>query len=396
MKKIIGSRCLGRGIIPLLTLAVAASLAVGQNLNIGAGGAFTGNGQYHIAGNITSAASASIAGTVTLDGGAQSISGGAITFNNLTVAGTDVKNADADIAVQGHLTVNQNLNMNTANNRVLTMKDAAKSTQPSFAGVKEVTGNMKWEAFSAQSYTFKNASSLVSFSSADGARTFQLKVQPAINPSGYQLATSVNRKINATYAGWSTGTADIQLAYQNAEVDGSLVQTKLKEFHTTVVSTNKLGGSTTITRLPSGAGSFGYVKQTNLASATFASGDELVLDTRFSAFISILAQNWNLPGTWDVGAVPSGLDDVEINTKVTVPDGVAAVASSVLIDEGTAKGLTVGGGTTGTLSVGTGGILNNNSAGDGLTVAPGANVTITSGIMNNNGAITNAGTIRVQ
>ena len=94
--------------------------------------------------------------------------------------------------------------------------------------------------------------------------------------------------------------------------------------------------------------------------------------------------------------MPSGLDDVEINTKVTVPDGVAAVASSVLIDEGTAKGLTVGGGTTGTLSVGTGGILNNNSAGDGLTVAPGANVTITSGIMNNNGAITNAGTIRVQ
>ena len=396
MKNIIGSRCSGRGIIPFLTLAIAVSLALGQNVTIGAGAAFTGSGQYHIAGNITSAGSTSIAGTVTLDGAAQSISGGAITFTNLTAAGTDVKNVDADIAVQGQLTVNQNLNMNTTNNRVLTMKDAAKSTQPSFTGVKEVTGNMKWEAYSAQSYTFNNSSTVVHFSGADGARTFQLKVQPAINPSGYQLATSVNRKINASYAGWSTGTADIQLAYQNGEVDGSVVQTKLKEFHATIASTNKLGGSTTITRLASGVGLLGYVKQTGLASSTFASGDELALDTRFSAFISILAQNWNLPGTWDAGAVPSSLDDVEINTKVTIPDGVAAVASSVLIDDGAAKGLTVGSGTSGTLSVGAGGILNNNSAGDGLTVAPGATVTITSGIMNNNGAITNAGTIRVQ
>ena len=174
-----------------------------------------------------------------------------------------------------------------------------------------------------------------------------MKVQPGTNPTGYQLATSVNRKINAAYTGWTTGTADIQLAYQNGEADATVVQARLKEFHATIASTNKLGGSTTITRLPSGAGTLGYVKQTGLASSTFASGDELELDTRFSAFISILAQNWNLPGTWDVGLVPSSSDDVEINTKVAVPDGVAAVASSVLIDEGAAKGLTVGGGTSG-------------------------------------------------
>ena len=42
------------------------------------------------------------------------------------------------MAVQGQLTVNQNLNMNIANNRVLTMKDAAKSTQPSFAALKKL------------------------------------------------------------------------------------------------------------------------------------------------------------------------------------------------------------------------------------------------------------------
>jgi hypothetical protein len=396
MKNLLYNRYLGRGITFLLSLAIVATLATGQDLVIGAGAAFVGNGHYNIAGNITSAAAASISGTVNLDGAAQSISGGAITFNNLNIAGTDVKNSDADIAVQGQLTVNQNLNMNTANNRVLTMKDAAKSTQPSFAGVKEITGSMKWEAYAAQSYTFNNASTVVKFNGADAARTFQLKVQPVTNPSGYQTTTSINRKITAVYAGWSTGTADIQLAYQNGEVDGSLVQTRLKEFHASIASTNKLGGTATITRLASAAGSFGYIKQTNLASTAFASGDELGLDTRFSAYISILAQSWNLPGTWDAGAIPSSSDDVEINTKVTVPDGVAAAANSVAINEGAAKGLTVGGGTSGTLSVGAGGIANSNSSGDGLTVAPGANVTITSGIMNNNGAISNAGTIRVQ
>ena len=57
---------------------------MGQNMNIGAGAAFTGNGQYSIAGNITSSGSTSIAGTVNLDGAVQSISGGAITFKNLT------------------------------------------------------------------------------------------------------------------------------------------------------------------------------------------------------------------------------------------------------------------------------------------------------------------------
>jgi hypothetical protein len=369
---------------------------MGQNVYIGAGAAFTGNGQYHIAGNIASAASTSIAGTVTLDGAAQSISGGALTFNNLTIAGTNVKTASVNITVQGQLTVNQNLIMDTASSRLLTMKDAAKSTQPTFAALKEITGNMKWEAYSAQSYTFNNASTVVTFSGADAARTFQLKVQPATNPTGYQLATSVNRKINATYAGWSTGTADIQLAYQNGEVDGSLTQNRLKEFHGTVVSANKLGGASTITRQPSGVGSFGYIKQTNLANSTFASGDELPLDTRFSIYLSILAANWNSAATWDAAAVPTSSDDVEINTNVTVPDGITAAANSVTIDEGPAKGLTVGGGINGVLSVGAGGIANSNSAGNGLTVATGANITVTGGTVTNAGAITNAGTIRVQ
>ncbi|MGD0037168.1 MAG: hypothetical protein ABSC53_07745 [Bacteroidota bacterium] len=394
MKNLISRRCLSRGIIILLTLAIAVAVAMAQNLVIGSGSVFAGNGQYHIAGNITSAAATSIPGTVNLDGAAQSITGGALTFNNLNIAGTDVKNVDADITVQGQLTVNQNLNMNTANNRVLTMKDAAKSMQPTFAALKEVAGNMKWEAYSAQSYTFNNASTVVSFSGADGARTFQLKVQPATSPTGYQLATSVNRKINATYAGSSTGTADIQLAYQNGEADASLVQARLKEFHGTITSTNKLGG--TITRGSSGVGSFGYIKHANLASAAFASGDEIELDTRFSSFISILAASWNSAATWDANAIPTTADDIVINTSVSIPDGYAASALSTTINDGAGIGLTVGGGTSGSLAVGAGGLTNNNSAGTGLTVATGGSVTVTNGPLSNNGAISNAGTIRVQ
>jgi hypothetical protein len=104
-------KSLNRGGIALLTIALIATMAVGQNLTIGGGATFVGNGQYNIKGNITSAASTSISGTVNLDGAAQSITGGALTFKNLTIAGTDVKNANVNITVQGQLTVNQNLIM---------------------------------------------------------------------------------------------------------------------------------------------------------------------------------------------------------------------------------------------------------------------------------------------
>ena len=58
-------------------------------------------------------------------------------------------------------------------------------------------------------------------------------------------------------------------------------------------------------------------------------------------------------------------------------------------------GLVVGGGASGSLAVGTGG-LTNNSAATGLTVAAGASVTITGADLTNTGAISNAGTITVQ
>jgi hypothetical protein len=335
-------------------------------------------------------------GVVTFGGGNAQIIGGlnALAFNKLTLNGGGVKNADVDISVAGQLTVNQNLIMDTTNHRLLTMLDAAKSTQPIYGSLKEITGRMRWEAFSAQTYKFNNASTEIAFSGANGARTFELNVKPATNPTGYQLATSVNRKINATYAGWSTGTADIQLAYQNGEADGSLVQARLKEFHGAIASADKLGGI--ISRGPSGVGSFGYVKHANLASTAFTSGDEISLDTRFSPIISVAIASWNLPTTWDANAIPTSSDDVEINTAVLIPDEYAAAALSTTINNGGGIGLTVGGGASGTLAVGAGGLTNNNSTGTGLTVATGASVTVTGSSVTNAGAISNSGTIRVQ
>ena len=205
----------------------------------------------------------------------------------------------------------------------------------------------------------------------------------------------MNRSFNATYANWSTGTANVKLAYLQGEASTlGVTETKLRDFQNGISSSNKVAG--TPTRLTSGGASFGSVTSGTLTNAQLLAANELAIDDRFGAFKSIAATGWDVPTTWDATAIPGSTDDVEIDTKVSVPNAVAAVANSVVINAGASQGLTVGGGASGTLSIGAGGLVNNNITGDGLTVATGASVTITSGTLTNNGAITNAGTIRVQ
>ena len=338
-------------------------------------------------------------GLITFNGAvAQGISGtNPLTFTALTLSGAGVKNADVNISVGGQLTVDQTLNMLTAGNRLLTMLNSAAATQPIYGSLMEVTGRMQWQAFAAQSYTFNNALTVLTFSAADPARTFELNVQPATAPSSYIAVNTVNREIHASYAAWLAGTANMQLAYQHSEADASLNQTRLKEFHGAVTSANKLVG--TISRLGSIAGSLGWVKHTLLPiGGGFTSGEEIQLDNHFSTFISIASTAWNLSTTWDAADVPISTDDVEIapTFAVNIPTGYAATALSVLIDAGATGGLTLDGNAT--LTVGAGGITNNNIApGAGLNVAAGTGVvTINLGNLTNNGLITNAGTITVQ
>jgi hypothetical protein len=97
-----------------------------------------------------------------------------------------------------------------------------------------------------------------------------------------------------------------------------------------------------------------------------------------------------------MNAVPGGSDDVEIapTFAVTIPTGYAAAAQSVLIDAGATGGLSLAG--TGSLTVGAGGITNNNVTGAGLTVVAGTSVIVNGSDLTNNGKISNAGTITVQ
>jgi hypothetical protein len=149
------------------------------------------------------------------------------------------------------------------------------------------------------------------------------------------------------------------------------------------------------TRSTSGPAAFGYLFYSGLTSATLAPG-EVGLDDRFGSFKSIAVAAWNVVTTWDQNDIPSSYDYVIVdnNKPVTIPDGYTAVALSVTINS-TATGLTIGTGTSGALNIGTGG-LTNNSAGTGLAVSLGANVTITSGTLTNAGKITNNGTVIVQ
>jgi hypothetical protein len=369
------------------TLAMSTAAA---NANIA--GDFTNNGTF---------TAASGAGIATFNGVTQAIGcGSATTFRNLTLSGTGAKtgNASINISTGGQLAVNQPLTMSGAN--VLTMKNGALT--PSFTGQTEITGSMAWEAYlAATPYTYHNTATIVTFTGADAARTFTLKSAPGTYPVGNSLGHTVNRSLTASYAGWATGTLAMQLGYLQAE--GStlgVTEAKLKDFQNgNIASGNKVPGLPSA-RVPSGAGTFGSVTYSGLTNAQLlpAVNNALALDDRFNMFNSIASTAWGVTTTWDAGAVPGAFDDVVITGthSVNIPDAYAASALSVTIDPAaTNNTLTVGGGTSGTLAVGAGGLLNNNTIG-GLTVATGGAVTITGSNLTNNGKITNAGTITVQ
>jgi filamentous hemagglutinin len=386
-------------IFPAGTTNVNTALTANSNMTINGTLAMAAAANASISGDFADAGTftaPSGAGVVTFGGAAQAISGSASpSFKNLTIGGTGTKTATTgiNIASGGQLAVNQTLAMSGAN--VLTMKSGANA--PSFTGQTEITGSMAWEAPTAAAYTFNNSATVVTFAGADASRTFTLNSTPGTYPTVNSVGHTVKRSYTASYTNWSTGTVDMQLAYLQAE--GStlgVTEAKLKDFQNGGISSaNKVVG--TPSRLTSGAASFGYVNYLTLTTAQLlpATNNALAMDDRFNMFNSIASTAWDVTTTWDAGAVPTSTDDVVITGThaVTIPNALAAAALSVTIDAGT-NTLTVGGGTSGTLAIGTGGLTNNSTAG-GLSVVSGGAVTITGSNLTNNGAITNAGTITV-
>ncbi|HVN48568.1 MAG TPA: hypothetical protein VMU30_07055 [Bacteroidota bacterium] len=383
-----------------------------SNLSIGTGGTlnFAAAANANLAADFTDNGTftAPTTGTVTLNGAAQAIGGSATpTFNILTIGGTGTKTANTNINVAGQLAVNQPITMSGSN--VLTMQTGAPT--PTFTGQTEITGSMTWQAYAAQAYTFNNASTIVTFKSADAgnSRTFTLNSQPTTYPNAvagnpYTVGHTVKRSYTAAYSNWgsaATDSLDLQLAYTQAEGSTTGVsENKLNDFQN--VGVNGIQRSSKITGKPvrqaSGATAFGTVQLYGLTSALLTpnASNALALDDRFTIYKSIASTGiWGSAGTWDAGSVPTYQDEVEITAAqaVTVADTYTAAAYKVTVDA--SSSLTVGGGASGILNVGAGGLVNN-ATGTGLTLASGAQVNITSGNLTNNGAITNAGAITVQ
>jgi hypothetical protein len=295
--------------------------------------------------------------------------------NNLDVQ------ASSATAISGSFNLNVSGNISLASNLTKSANAVVFATNAAstVSGSADILGSVtRTHAFTAtNSYTFNNAATIVT-PTAFTTLTSMTVSELTPPPTGFQNGNSVNRKYSTSYAG-SGLTADVQLGYlSSGDYSGSSAN-KLKFFHDGIAKANRIAGTYTIGT----TGSFNYVKLPALATFAYS---EIAMDDRYNIFISKAIAAWDLPGTWDANAVPSSSDDVEIagGFAVNIPAGVSASANSVLIDNGAAAtegGLTLA--ATGTLTVGTGGITNNNTTGAGFT---------TSGTANLNGAVTNAGT----
>jgi hypothetical protein len=329
-------------------------------------------------------------GNLTMKTGTKTWTLGAIRTINGTLdiqagAATTV-NGNFNLTVLGNITLANNLTKSLA--AVLFTNIGSSVSGTGF----EIIGSVTRTISALQSYTFNNASMIVTPTVVGTLSSFTISSLPSTNPTGYVAGNSVNRKYTSSYVG-AGFTATVQLAYLGAEYTGSNAS-NLKDFQNGIAKANKLGGTYTRGGPTNG---FMYVSLPALTNAVLISGQELGIDDRFNMFNSIASTSWALTTTWDAGAIPSINDDVFIiNTHaVTILDGTIANALSVTIDGTTANTLTVGGGASGILNVGVGGLTNNATLGV-LIVSPAANVTITGGNLAAGGNITNNGTVTVQ
>jgi hypothetical protein len=130
MKNSIFGRIMKQGILAIITIALIAIVAMGQNLIVSGSGTFSGNGTINVKGNInTSAASGAISnpGIVNLNGSSSlqqlGVAGSnALTFAQLVASGSVAKQMAVNVTVSDALTVNitGGLNVNVQTN-VLTL-----------------------------------------------------------------------------------------------------------------------------------------------------------------------------------------------------------------------------------------------------------------------------------
>ncbi len=329
--------------------------------------------------------------TTTFNGGAQTISGSAasISFTNLTLSGTAAKTSGITLNVAGTLTPTRGIDMGAT--AVMNITNTAAGAVGTFGSLEMIKGNMKRAiATNGAAYRFNDSATSVTFTGAT-ITDFTLKVEPGVDPTGYAATSHVDRKVTASYTGWTAGTASLTLGYLNAEKP-SQDENKLRFFKGAGV---KLATGNSTTRNSASSTSWGTITLPGItfgtstaANAQLPTGTELIMSNSGAAIISIAAADWNTASTWDEGYVPTSSDDVEIATNVTV--NANAAAATLVVNS--SRTLTIG--TASTVLAVSGSATNNGS----VTVGSGTTFRIAgsgNGTLSNTGTIVNDGTVEV-
>jgi hypothetical protein len=375
-KTFTGATSVGASVAASVPVVISGSLTLGTNATATISDNLTANGTFD--------ANASGA-TVNFNGGAQSLTGsvGTVNVTNLTLSGSAAKSTSLNFNVDGIFTPTRGIDMGSS--AVLNITNPAAAAVASYGSGEHVKGIMKRAVNTAGSfYTYNDSATGITFAGSLPT-DFTLNVDSSTTPNGYTDSTHVNRKVIASYTGW-TGSATIQVGYRFSQKP-SKDENKLRYFKG--LSTTKLSTGNAAVRVASSSSSWGSVSLAGVTNAFLPTSTELILANSGAALITLAdGGNWNNTGTWDEGYVPTANDDVEVAHTTSISTAVDAVASTLVIKS------------TGTLNVSSANLtVSGNASNAGtLNVSASRQVQVGSsgtGILTNSGTVTNDGTVVV-
>ncbi|MCX7909085.1 MAG: hypothetical protein N2560_06175 [Ignavibacteria bacterium] len=303
-------------------------------------------------------------GTITFDcasnfhysGAAQTIVGNGANFasyGNLFLVGTGPKTAGGNVNVCNNLSVSQEVDMAPgANDYILSMLNTNGSGTASYTGNVEVRGKFRWNNMSNNtSYTFNNANTQVTFSTVP--TWFQLDIRQQTVPTNlnnFSNSTDIRRSITANFSG--TGTiSSLRIYYEDTDKDGSFNPAaenllRFAEGYNSGQPHQKIvrGGNIYTRNISSPPKNILYAggngNGINLIASPgggtvneLSDGSNIILTGTPLTIVSITNGRWTNPATWDVGYVPSAVDEVEIRHIVWTGIDQAVFGGSAWADD---------------------------------------------------------------
>jgi hypothetical protein len=255
-------------------------------------------------------------------------------YGNLTLGGTGAKTASGNVSVCNNLAVSQETDMATYTMNMLNTNNTGVN-KITYTGAVEIAGNVQYNNIQAgTAYTYNNANTNVTFDTPP--TTFALDVRQQTAPSKYSTfdaTKDIRRRVIPTFTG--TGNiSQLNISWEAADQDASFVAADLgkiryAEGFNSAQPAKKLVRSgaaydrTTANVLKYGGGTnqgislaAAHDASPALASRQLLSSSEIVLTTRPMVVYSVTNGRWSNPATWDIGAMPSANDDVEVRNVV--------------------------------------------------------------------------------